>query len=154
MPPFDLPNPYCSPGSLDTQSLQVTSYFEQTPWSRTAQTKLKELAALPKNWNSYGSPPIAAEIIGESLKLIIELGKLKMPEPQIFPVSGGGVQFEWKNSVSELEIEMMPNRKIGYLVVDSEGKMYEAEISRNDNFAEFAQLTSWYLNEKTSINDL
>ena len=155
MPPIeDLPVARYFPGKLHTQWSQVTSLFEQSLWSHSAQVKLENLSQLSENWNSYGSPGISPQARRETLLLLPVLGKLHMPEPKILPVSGGGVQLEWRNPSCELELEVLPNGSIEFLAVDSVDGMFEDQISENGNVAEFARITAWFLNEKKSVDDL
>lgn len=141
------------PNGLNTQWSAVSSFFEEGLWLRSARKKLEELAALPQNWNSYGSRPIQPEAIETTANLLSDLAKIKMPEPQIFPVSGGGIQLEWENSKCELEIEVLPDKSIEYLIVDEEGNMHEGQMPQY-NLIELACLTNWFVSERSSIDDL
>lgn len=154
MPPLDYGVIAHFPRGTGPQTVQVTSLLEQGLWSKAATMRLKELAAMPENWNGYGSPPVQPEAIQESFNLLTEFAKLGMPEPNIVPVSGGGIQLEWRNLGSEIEIEVFPSRSMHYLVVDSSDEMLEGEIVENGNMAEFTPLTCWFLSGKQSINDL
>ncbi|MGI8640406.1 MAG: hypothetical protein ACR2MG_10745 [Pyrinomonadaceae bacterium] len=138
------------PENLDTQWSSVSSFFEERWWWK----KLEELSSLKEDWDSYGSRPIQPEARELAAKLLSDLVKTDMPEPQIFPVSGGGIQLEWENLKCELEIEVLPDESIEYLIVDEEGKMYEGKIPQYNNFVEVACLTKWFKSEKPSINDL
>lgn len=153
MPPLDY-GPIAHFPKGGPQTVQVTSLLEQSPWSKAARDRLKELSAMPLGWNGYDSPPIRSEAIRESFNLLTELAKLGMPEPIIVPVSGGGIQMEWLGPSSEIEIEVLPGGAMHYLVVDSSDKMLEGEICENGNMAEFTPLTCWYLNGKQSIDEL
>lgn len=154
MPPLDYGITDHFPKGTGTQTVQVTRVMEQTMWSKVARERLKELAMLPENWNGYGSPKIHADSIEESFNLLSEFAKLGMGEPRIVPISGGGVQLEWRNSKSELEIEILPNRSVQFLLVDSFDEMFEGQIVENGNMAEFTPLTCWFLNERESIKEL
>ena len=151
--PFDA-TPINYAPQRDTQWSAVYRVFEDRSWLNSARNKLQELSKLPENWNTYGSRPIQPEAIEVTAKLISDLIKLGMPEPHIFPVSGGGIQLEWENSKCELEIEVMPNKSIEYLVVDTEGEMHEGQLPQYNNFSDILPLTDWFIREKTSINDL
>lgn len=142
------------PNALNTQWSSVSSFFEERLWSHSLRKKLGELTNLPENWNSYGSRRIQQEAIETTAKLLSDLVKIDMPEPQIFPVSGGGVQLEWENAKCELEIEILPDRSIEYLIVDEQGDMHEGKLPQYNNFVEVACLTNWFMSEKSSINDL
>lgn len=137
------------------QWIPVTSVMDEAAsWSRSARDRVQALARLEENWNTYGSPAISPEAVSEALKLLTDIARLGMPEPKIVPVSGGGLQMEWANGRSEIEIEIFPDKSIQYLLVDAEGKMLEGQIFRREDAAEFAPLTSWYLKEIPSIEPL
>ncbi len=70
------------------------------------------------------------------------------------PVSGGGIQLEWAGPVSEIEIEVLPDRSIHYLIVDSIEETIEGRIVETGNVAELTPLTCWFLSEKKSVKDL
>lgn len=156
MPPVDYPeiNRRYFPFAPGTQTVQVTSLINQSLWSKAAQNRLIELGKLPDNWNGYGSPKISAEVIGECLSLLSEVAKLGMPKPAIIPVSGGGLQVEWRNAANELEIEILPDKTMHFLITDCDLEMYEGSINNNNNLAEFTPLTCWFLKEEKSILDL
>lgn len=138
----------------ETQWSGVYRIFEDRSWLSSARRKLEELSKLPENWNTYGSRPIQAEAIETTAKLISDLIKLRMPEPNIFPVSGGGIQLEWENSNCELEIEIMPDKSIEYLIVDTEGEIHEGQLPQYNNSLDIFPLTDWFTKKKSSITDL
>lgn len=155
MPPLDYgPVTRHFYADVGTQTVQVTKLLNYNLWSKVAQERLKELAQLPTNWNGYGSPKISSDAIGECLTLLTDMAKLGMPMPSIIPISGGGLQIEWRNAKCELEIEIMPDKSVHYLITDSSKKMLEGSIVNNSNIAEFMPLTSWFMSEKVSISDL
>jgi len=154
MPPLDYAPINHFPRGTGAQTVQVTSVLEQTLWSKSARHRLQELSALPQNWNGYGSPVVNKDAIEHSFTLLSELGKLGMPEPNIVPVSGGGLQLEWRRSGAEIEIEIFPDRSIHFLVVDAAGEMFEGRVSNNGNVAAFTSITCWFLSENKSISDL
>jgi hypothetical protein len=142
------------PSTLDTQWSRVSSVFEQPLWSNNMQKKLRVLLGLNSNWDSYGSPSVSPAAVETSLAILGNISRLNMPEPQVFPVSGGGIQFEWENDKCELEIEIRPDKKVEFLIVDSEGGMLEGPIYRPDDPAQIGCLTHWFIEQKDSVNDL
>jgi hypothetical protein len=148
--------------SLDYGAVRATSaqwspvsfILEDKSWQRSAQRKLAELSKLPENWNSYGSPPVQQGALELAANLIPELVKLDMPEPEIFPVSGGGIQLEWKNSERELEIEVRSNKTIEFLLVEDDGEMYESHLPQNNTPFEITTLIQWFKTGKISPNQL
>ena len=109
-----------------------------------ASAKLQQLKSLPPNWDSYGSCPIQPEVIEMASSLLTGLAKLDMPEPHIVPVPGGGIQFEWENSERGLEIEILPDKSIEYLLLEKEG-MDEGRIDQDDKLAEIVRCVDWVM---------
>jgi hypothetical protein len=153
MMPLDA-TPNYFPISVNTQWSSVSTFFEGRSWLRSAQEKLEELSKLPENWNSYGSRPIQSGAIETAANLLSDLIKINMPEPKIFPVSGGGIQLEWENSKCEFELEIMPDKSIEYLIVDEKGEMHEGKLPRYNKLIDVIPLTNWFIKEKNTINDI
>lgn len=69
-----------------------------------------------------------------------------LPTPHISPVPGGGIQFEWQKGYRELELEILPNRSIEFLVV-TEGDMTEGHLRFVDSdeidVTEINRLCAW-----------
>ncbi len=122
-------------------------------WLRRAQQKLKELSELTENWDSYGSRPIQQKASETAAELLTETANFGLPEPQIFPVPGGGLQLEWDNAKGELELEVFPNGEIGFLIVDKENEMLEGRLSPGWA-GEIYRLAQWFQNNKESVNQL
>jgi hypothetical protein len=122
-------------------------------WLRRAQQKLKELSELTENWDSYGSRPIQQKASETAAELLTETANFGLPEPQIFPVPGGGLQLEWESAKRELELEILPDGEIEYLIVDREGKMRENKISPSW-MDEIYRLVSWFKNSNAGVDKL
>jgi hypothetical protein len=86
--------------------------------------KLLEFYNLKPNWDSYGSPAISQK----ALKLAYQIFVHNFCQ-EVYPVPGGGVQFEWTWGEKFLEIEIQPNGKMEYLFGNSIfDSWYEGEI--------------------------
>jgi hypothetical protein len=137
MPPITAVAPaqfYSPDRNFKTQWSEVTSCFDQALWSRSANRKLDALQEC-----------VSAETIKIGRSILVDLAKLRMPAPAIVPVSGGGIQFEWSKSEVELEIEILPDQTIEYLVTESNATMTEGPVESHNGIAELAGLTSWFL---------
>lgn len=84
------------------------------------EDSLDRLAELPTNWDGYGSPPIGKSALQSARRLIEALDSFSMPMPEVRPVSGGGIQFEWRKAERELEVEILPDGSGSYLAVERE----------------------------------
>ena len=123
-----------APSSFDTQWGGVTPLSRATQWLRSAQRKISELAQLAENWDGYGSRPVQQPAIEQAADILACLSNLDLPNPQIFPVAGGGLQLEFQQDPRELEIEILPDGSIEFLML-KDGEMREGSIpygSRGD----------------------
>ncbi len=116
------------PDFFDTQWSGVTPLSEASLWLRSAQRKISTLAQLPENWDSYGSPAIHQAAIEQAAEVLACLSDLDLPDPHIVPVPGGGIQLELQQEKRELEIEILPDGSIEYLLVAERGEMKEGAI--------------------------
>lgn len=155
MPPLD----YGSPPerffqNSGTQTTQVSRLIELAAWARGAQERVRELAGLQQGWDGRNSAPINRNVSSHALALIDVLTKLGMPKPHIVPVSGGGLQMEWRNSANELEVEISPDGSVDFLIVDASGVIKTGEVQEAHNIAAITQVTSWFLAGKECVSDL
>jgi hypothetical protein len=139
------------PNFFEAQWSGVTPLFvsKANHWLRSALEKISELARLPENWDSYGSRPIQQPAIEQAANLVACLSKLDPPYPQIFPVPGGGIQLELQQGQRELELEILPDGSIEYLLVAEGGEMLEGSIpssSRGDIY----RLAYWLQGEQAT----
>ncbi|MCF7954683.1 MAG: hypothetical protein K9M75_02665 [Phycisphaerae bacterium] len=96
---------------------------------------IDELAKLPRNWDSYGSPEIPKDIIITAKRFINLLEYTPIEPPHVVPISGGGMQFEWQIGERELEIEFVDSENISYLKVNNEEPIDESQIKSSDVIA-------------------
>ncbi len=133
--PQPLPDKDPSADTVDTT--------EMPPWLMDVLPRLEELAALQKNWDSYGSPPPTLKLMGDALAVIQRAERLlgyshiwqavMMPTPSIVPLSGGGIQIEWQTPVKELELEFFDERRTVALAVDiATGETTEGAFDASD----------------------
>ncbi len=106
----------------------VTAYFLQPDWLIAAVNDLVEIGRLPENWNSYGSPALTEPAKRQAFDVALKLSRMGVPEPQIAPVSGGGVQFTCNVGVQSLELEVLPDGAVDFLRVYDDDTMKEGRI--------------------------
>ncbi len=136
--------------SANVQWSSVTSLWDADPWLFTALKKLAELARLPENWDGYGSRPVQLAAVEGTARLLAALASVSPPPPHFCPVPGGGVQLEWQVSSRELELEVLPNGSMEFLVVDEEGEMLEGRLAPN-RFDEMRTLIGWLKREQSNV---
>jgi len=113
---------------VTAQSEGITPLIALGPQLRAAHSALRELADLPMDWDGYGSPPINREALETAAALAERLGLEKWPRTSIGPVPGGGIQFEWQVGERGLELEVLPDGGIAYLIVYGPGQMDEGHL--------------------------
>ncbi|MBS1789107.1 MAG: hypothetical protein JST85_15370 [Acidobacteria bacterium] len=108
--------------------------------------KVSDLSKLPENWDSYGSRTVQPPAIEQATALLRQLASFNLPQPDVFPVPGGGIQVEFQLESRELEIEILPNGQIEYLTMNEDGQMSEGSISA-DLQNDLHRLTHWLQGE-------
>ncbi len=106
---------------------------------------LARIEKLEPNWDSYGSEPPSAVAIATARDLVwtvlqqmfVLFGERAIPY-SIAPLSGGGVQIEWRGSTGAIEVEIGPEGKFGYLV--ARGKEPPQEFEEGDDIPKLSAL--------------
>jgi len=98
-------------------------------WLIKAKYDLNRVANLPENWDSYGSPSVAVELLSNAENFLDALNAEDIHPPFVAPVSGGGIQFEWQNKARELEIEFVQSNVFGYLKIIDDEPIDEGQFS-------------------------
>lgn len=100
-----------------------------TPKQAEAMRRLGEIAKLPQNWDSYGSPPPTPTAVQTVMDLLLKIGDRNLPFVRVVPVSGGGVQLEWRVSYRELQLEISGNGTAQYLQIENGRPTKEEEVT-------------------------
>jgi len=105
-------------GELEVASIQA---IEDLPESLS--DRLKHLARLPHNWDSYGAAPISQNAIEKTkliLREILAVSGKDCPLPFIGPSPDGGVGLEWTvPSGKELILDIPPSEEpLTFLLVE------------------------------------
>ena len=119
-------------GFIPTQKffMPVIKNINDQAWE-DAINRLHQLADLPRDWDSYeGEPPssLAITTADELLqKLSLRIGKRASIPFSIMPLSGAGVQLEWRGSSKTIELEIGSSGEFGYLLIKGAGNAREFE---------------------------
>ena len=136
-----------------TQWTPVVRTYGLTPAQRSLYARLRELAALSENWDGYGSPSIQPRTISQATTVLQLLARLPIASPQIFPIAGGGIQFEWQSETAELELEILPDGHFEYLIADSRREMREGRVPEYSD-AFICRLVQWFDQPNVTVGDL
>ena len=116
-------------------------------WAAETVKRVLALTSLPRNWDSYGSPPPSQVAIFASFGLLNSIPKTvfeDLPIPFVAPVSGGGIQLDWNVGTRELELHIMPDGSTQFLRAHGGDVLDEGplRLSPIETRALFAWLTS------------
>ncbi len=107
--------------------------------------RLKELAQLETDWDSYDAKPIPPIAFVTALEILF---KERVPVPDfIAPISNGGLQLEWSDEQICLEIEVFANDNLTYFFYEKKnGKAgtYKKQVA----LVEVLNLLEKHLNKK------
>lgn len=112
-----------APSSIDQQHRIITT--EAFP---EATRRLNEFAMLPPSWDTYDAKPIAATAIHEARQLLAAVARRFANQTDratpffLAPLSYGGIQIEWRRPNKEIEVEIGPDGRFGYLRITGEGE--------------------------------
>jgi len=114
-----------------SQWVQIIRRDDTTSWLFEALKLV--LRAVPKvdNWDGYGSIAPGDAVKRRSVELLAAMEDDEPPLPRVVPVPGGGLQLEWRMGDRELEIEVLPDGSVEYLIVAS-NKMLEGRLAKPD----------------------
>lgn len=90
--------------------------------------RLKELAQLEPDWDSYGSAPVSSVALVKACQLLFHVknslsdlvGEQLIPF-DVAPIADGSLQVEWRGPHGHLEVEIIPDSDRTYLLVKGEG---------------------------------
>lgn len=126
--------------TLTSRWSEITSTVLTSPWSEMvpvdglshwqiqALKGVLQTVHLPNNWDSYGSPPPSPVARNTAIKLITHFDFDDLPAPDIVPVVGGGIQFEWIVGQRELELEILPDGAVEFLKTEGSRPLEEGRL--------------------------
>ena len=90
--------------------------------------RLRELAELGPDWDSYGGLPPSPEALATAQRLLVEVGERfgHLPDKRsvpaaVVPLADGRVQLEWRGPRTHLEVEIRSTDDLAYLFVSERG---------------------------------
>ena len=110
------------------------------PFANT-MAELDRIAGLRADWDSYGSTPptsVAVETARRLINTVYRDSLLSARNPSlpfsVAPLSGGGIQLEWRGETNTVEVEIGPEGAFGYLLIKgAEPCVYEEEDSVSES---------------------
>lgn len=122
MSAYALPSPFVdrlpsAPRKAHAQWVEVATLSQSPPWLASALRAVTDLGRLGNDWDGYGSPPLAHESLKSAREVLGHVGDLDVPWPEVAPVTGG-VFFHWQLGAREVEVEVLPNGTVDYLLCE------------------------------------
>ncbi len=97
-------------------------------WQVRTLQEIATFELLHANWDSYGSPPPADNVLEFTRDLVARITVGSVPAPRIIPISGGGIQLYWEKGDREIEIKLHSDLTVGLLVVEGEKILLEVSL--------------------------
>ena len=138
---IDAPTPLVlNPGGR-AQWVRVIPTPQLSQWQIQGIKRLNEVLELPENWDSYGSRPVTRVAGDRAMEILTRSDIEYFLAPRVVPVSGGGLQLEWKSNNRSLEIEILDDGSIEYLTCEDEA----CREGRIHDLRELRPLFQWLL---------
>lgn len=109
--------------------------------------RLREIEELGANWDSYGSEAPDRVAVEKARSLIREVNVESVNSARgaavpysVVPLSGGGVQVEWRGDAATIEVEIGSEGVLGYLLARGSEPSREFEEADNVSQARILQL--------------
>ncbi len=139
---YGRPAPALEEPATNSQLSRVVPLSYATDNVLASLRRIAELMRLPDNWDSYGSIPIQPAAARRAIQVLLAAETEFPPPPRIVPVSGGGLQIEWAYGNRELEIEMLPDGSVEFLLAGDEQTLeWRLPLHQVDSFV--PNLVSW-----------
>ncbi len=118
--------------SISSQWTQVVLIRDYSSSQIQTMRRIFELRSLPRDWDSYGSPPPGDVAVASAVQLVSRISLDSFLAPRVLPVSGGGVQLEWSFGPREVEIEIDDDGSVEYLRTEKGKPIEERRVSLAD----------------------
>ncbi len=122
------------------RSVGERDFRRVSPIAETLE-RLQQIEGLGPNWDSYGSetPSHVAVATAHSLIWAVYMGSVNAGQRptvpySVVPLSGGGVQVEWRGDAAAIEVEISSEGVLGYLL--ARGSEPSREFEEGDNVSQ------------------
>ena len=140
-----------SPGFKKYPSLKIQAEAVYQITLASTIKRLKELAQLEADWDSYGAEPVSSIALVTAFELLDAVkerlstkGKEALPQ-FIAPLADGGLQLEWSREQGDIEIEIDPDGDLGYVLIEGQGENRKFTEQHQISLEEVLNLLSQFL---------
>lgn len=108
--------------------------------------RIEDLARLPEVSDEWSArrPTKAAIEAAIRLSTLIDSAGLAAPEPLVFPTLDGGLQFEWRGTYRGVNLTILPDGRMEYVMAEKRCPLMEDEVSSDDDLR---AVMRWLLEE-------
>src|SRR5712692_1746344 len=106
----------------------AVSVNKLSDWQVDTLRKLATVELLQANWDSYGSPPPADNVLDLTRNLVAGITATSVPAPRVIPISGGGIQLYWVKGNREIEVKLHSDLTAALLIVENDRILFEGPI--------------------------
>ena len=113
--------------------------------------RLKELAQLKADWDSYGAEPVSSVALVATFELLDAVKerlsrKVRESLPQfIAPLADGGLQLEWKGQRGDIEVKIDPIGNFSYVLLEGQETNRKFQEKARASLEEVLKLLSEFL---------
>jgi hypothetical protein len=123
---------FYTPEPTHEDEVRVSVPYSSVERMETALARIRSLASLESNWDSYGAVPLQRGAVLHAVRLVAAiLQNEDVPLPAIVPTSQGGLQLEWHRGRATLEMEVLPNRTVEVFFLMPSGRTWEGGLANN-----------------------
>lgn len=119
---------------------QPVPAYGLSQWKIDSIVDVLRLGKLQQDWDSYGSSPPSLQVLDVAIDLVRSTPFDDLPRPHIVPISGGGVQLEWRISQREVEVVVLPDRSMEYLKIERGEPLDDGKIEAS---SQLPSLLAW-----------
>ncbi len=121
-------------------SVREYDFRRVSPIAETLE-RLQQIEGLGPNWDSYGSEAPSHVAVATAHSLIwavyirsVNAGQRPAVPYSVVPLSGGGVQVDWRGDAAAIEVEISSEGVLGYLL--ARGSEPSRELEEADNVSQ------------------
>lgn len=118
-----------TPELLQPDTVIIYAPLDIRPRLEVALNRIRDLAALGPNWDSYGARPLQRDAIVHAIRLLAVVMQSHVSSPEIVPTSSGGLQLEWHRNGAVLEMEVTPERRVEVFLSSPSGETREGPLA-------------------------